>query len=491
VQRRETAALTAAAALALSFAPTLMRRRRREQLAVSVASAALGGLAGAASEILVMRLAERLEGGESAARAALAGAGALSVLAELPSDPHPGVSLVGQAARVSGICALIGAAAPARDAVPLDRPRTLVAVGLAGVAALAGWQQLERRSRPRRARLSEYPAERRLATASGIAADFEGSRFTGTATAAAQIGPGARDPIRVFVGVHAAPTVEERARIAVDELERLGAFERRRILVCSATLRGYVNPIPVAAEEHLSGGDVAAVVVQYHDKRTLLMPAKVPIAARTHRALLEELRRRVPPAGPEVCVYGESLGAWASQNVFRGGGVRALDEARVSRALWVGTPYFSRLPRLLARGELPSDARVGTIRTRELLAGEWDPRWRFLFLERRTDPVVLFSGLDLIWRRPDWLPKGRWTPGVTFVQLAFDLVAATNWTSTVPRALAHDYRLEGPLAVDLALGHHAERERVRELADRLVAEEVARGARLRALRRGDGYTPSH
>ena len=370
MQRRETAGLTAAAALALSFAPTLMRRGRREQLAVSVASAALGGLAGAATEILVLRLAERLEGGEGAARAALAGAGAVSVLAELPANPHPGVSLAGQAARVSGICALLGSVAPVREAVPLDRPRTLVAVGAAGVAALVGWQQLEKRSRPRRPRLTEYPAERRLATTAGIAADFEGSRFTGTATPADEIGPGAQDPIRVFVGLHAAPSVEERARLAVDALERLGAFSRRRILVCSPTLRGYVSPIPVAAEEHLSGGDVASVVVQYHDKRTLLMPAKVRIAARTHRALLEELRRRVPAGGPEVCVYGESLGAWASQNVFRRDGVRALDEVRVARALWIGTPYFSRLPRLLAKGEIPSDARVGTIRTKQLLAGE-------------------------------------------------------------------------------------------------------------------------
>ena len=437
MRRRENASLTAAAALALSFAPTLMRRRAREQLAVSVASAALGGLAGAASEVLVIRLAERLEGGEGAARAVLAGAGALSVLAELPSDPHPAVSLAGQAARVSGICALIGAVAPARDAVPLDRPRTLVAVGLAGVAALAGWQQLEKRSRPRRPRLAEYPAERRLATTSCVAGGFEGSRFTGTAVAADEIEaaasdrgvsdrgvsdrgvsdrgvsdrgapyPSAIDPIRVFVGVRAAESVEERAQIAVDQLERLGAFERGRILVCSATLRGYVNPIPIAAEEHFSRGNVASVVVQYHDRRTLLMPAKVPIAARTHRALLEELRRRMPrEGGPEVCVYGESLGAWASQNVFRGGGVQALDEAGVSRALWIGTPYFSRLPRLLAKGELPTDDRIGTIRTKELLAGAGDPAWRFVFLERRTDPVVLFSGLEQIWRRPDWLPPG-------------------------------------------------------------------------------------
>jgi uncharacterized membrane protein len=412
----------------------------------------------------------------------LAGAGVLSTLAELPRNPHPAVSLAGQIARVSGICALIGAVAPERETVPLDRPRTIAAVIGAGAAALVAWQQLERRSRPRRPRLTEYPADRRLTTVAGIAADFEGTRFLYTAVPGDEIGPDAQDPIRVFVGVHAAPTVEERARLAVDELERLGAFGRRRILVCSATLRGYVNPIPVATEEHLSRGDIASVVIQYHDKRTLLMPAKVPIAARTHRALLEELRRRLPVA-TEVCVYGESLGAWASQNVFRRDGVRALDEVRVRRALWVGTPYFSRLPRLLAKGDIPTDARVGTLRTDELLRGEGDDTWRFVFLERRTDPVVLFRGLDLIWRRPDWLPPGRWTPGVTFVQLAFDLVAATNWTATVPQALAHDYRLEGPLAVDLALGHAADRKHVAALADRLVAEEAARGARLRALRR--------
>jgi uncharacterized membrane protein len=491
VQRRETATLTAAAALALSFAPTLVRRRRRDQLVVSIASTALGGLAGAATEVLVMHLARRFDGNERTARTVIAGAGALSVGAELPRDPHPAVSLVGQVARVSGIAALLGAIAPARDPVPLDRPRTLAAVGVAGAAALVGWHQLERRSRPRRPLLAAYPAEHALPTTSVLEGGFEGSRFTGTTVPGAAIGDGARDPIRVFVGLRAAPTVEERARIAVDELERLGAFRRTRILVCSATLRGYVNPIAVAAEEHLAHGDVASVVVQYFDRRTVLMPAKVPIAARTHRALLEELRRRLPEDGPEVCVYGESLGAWASQNVFRAGGVRALDEVRVRRALWIGTPYFSRLPRLLGKGDVATDERVAMIHARELRAGEVDGDWRFVFLSRRTDPVVLFSGIDLIWRRPDWMPAGNWTPGVTFIQLVFDLLAATNWPGSSPQALAHDYRLECPLAVDLAFGHRAGRAIVARLADRLVAEEVERGARLRALKRGAGYTPGH
>ena len=52
------------------------------------------------------------------------------------------------------------------------------------------------------------------------------------------------------------------------------------------------------------------------------MPLKVGIAARTHRELLRQLVRHRGDA--EVMVYGESLGAWASQNVFRTGGTAAL-----------------------------------------------------------------------------------------------------------------------------------------------------------------------
>ena len=229
------------------------------------------------------------------------------------------------------------------------------------------------------------------------------------------------DPIRVFVGVNSAPTVEERAELAVRELARLGAFERSRIVVISATLRGYVNPIIPDAVEHFSGGDCACVVIQYYDKRTMLMPAKVPIAARTHRELLRQLVRHRGDA--EVMVYGESLGAWASQNVFRSGGTAALDALGVSRALWIGTPYFSLLRRDFERGKLPIDERVAMVRATDLV--EEDPpdaeRARFVFLHRMTDPVVLFPGLELFWRRPEWMPSSEWRPGITFVQTLIDL----------------------------------------------------------------------
>ena len=210
----------------------------------------------------------------------------------------------------------------------------------------------------------------------------------------------------MFAGVRSADTIEERCRLAVAELERLGALERSRILVCSATLRGYVSPMPVEAEEHLSGGDVACVVVQYFDRRTWLMPAKVPVAARTHRELLRALRERLAGVEdpPEVAIYGESLGAWASQNVFRVGGVRSLDAAGRGRALWIGTPFFSRLARRMEKGAVPTDERVGFVRAKELRRGGGDPPRAALRVPRRgTDPVTLFPGLELLWRRPEWL----------------------------------------------------------------------------------------
>ncbi|PTL55026.1 alpha/beta-hydrolase family protein [Paraconexibacter algicola] len=511
-ERRDTARIMAAVALAASFTPSLLRRRRRDQAAVTAGAVVLGAGAGAVTEVAVLRLAERL-GSESEARLAVAGIGAAATLAELPSSPSDLVAAVGTGARVAGIGALLGALAPVRERrEPVDR------VALAGAVALgaSGWWAWKRTDpRRQRPRMTAYPpvGGTFLPTVSGGAGsavpreglDFEGTRFLACAVPAADIralrpdGGPAVDPVRVFVGVGSAPTVQERARLAIDELERLGGLDRGRVVVWSATLRGFVNPVPLDAEEVLCRGDVASVCVQYWDRPTLAMPFKVPVARDTHRAVLAELAARLAdrPHRPEVVVYGESLGAWASQEVFKDGGVAALDAAGVDRALWAGTPFFSGLRRAFQKDRVPRDERVALVSTRELL--DADPAaaraLRFAFLDRRVDPVVLFSGFDVLWRRPEWLderlhedggPDGlRWVPGITFLQLVFDLLRATRWTSDLPQAAAHDYRVELPLAVNLALGHHLPPDAAQQLADRLIEREVARGARLRALRRGE------
>jgi uncharacterized membrane protein len=483
--RRDTARYMAALALAASFAPTLMRRARREQLAVSLGSAALGAAAGWAAESVVAQVARRQQGGEAVARLTVAGAGAAATLLRL-DRARPAVALAGTAARVAGIAAMIGWAAPQQRRVPgFD----FLPIGAAGALALAGKAlQADRRRRGRPP--LPHPCTSYLPTVSmgpdslvtGL--DFEGQRFCAGAMPGLPV-----DPVRVFVGMRSAPSVAARCDLAVAELERLGAFGRSRLVVCSATLRGYVNPVPVAAEELLSGGDVAHVVVQYFDRRTPWLWRKVPIARQTHRELLERLCHR---AGPELCLSGESLGAWASQDVFRAEGPDGLDRRGIARALWVGTPRLSPFGRRVRR-----DPRVRVLTTREVL--EADPEaaggWRFVLFERLTDPVVLFPGLELLWRRPPLRPRpegsspasppppGRWTPGVSFVQGLLDLVKATRWTADQPAAEGHDYRIELPLAVNLAFGHRRPRAEAQRIAQLVLETEARRAADVRQARR--------
>ncbi|MEA2169060.1 MAG: hypothetical protein QOF76_2360 [Solirubrobacteraceae bacterium] len=467
MQKRETARYMAALALAGSFAPSLMRRERREQIAVSLGSAGLGAAAGWAAESVVAQLARRLDGGETAARLAIAGAGAGATLLRLDRSSG-GLALVGTGARVAGMAALLGWVAPEKRRVSGFDP-----LPLAAACALAGGGAALNATRKRRGRKPlPYPCDAYLPTV-GLAPeglDFEGQRFIAGAT------PGlAMDPIRVFVGLHSAANVAQRCDLAVAELERLGAFDRTRLVVCSATLRGYVNPVPIAAEEVLSDGDVAHVVVQYFNGRTPWLWRKVPIAAQTHRELLERLERR---AAPELCVYGESLGAWSSQRVFAGEGVEGLDRRGIARALWVGTPYFSRFGRAVR-----DDPRVQIVRTKDVMEDRVEADGlRFVFLERVTDPVVLFPGFELLWRRPPWYPGGSWRPGISFLQGLLDLIKATAWTKDQPAPEGHDYRIELPLTVNLAFGHHRSRADAEAVAAQVLETEAARASAVRAAR---------
>jgi uncharacterized membrane protein len=495
--QRDTASVMAALGVALSFTPGLLARRRGDQVLVSLGSAAVGALTGAAVEATVGRAGRALPGGRATARIALAGTGALSAALRLPRHPVPAVAAIGTASAVAGGGALLGAVAPRR--------RRIGGVGLvaASAAALLGIRAVRARLQIRPPRLAVYPAARYLETVSGgedslaprSSLDYEGTRFL----AGAMEGLG-QDPVRVFVGVHSAPAPASRAELAASELERLGGFARSRVVVCSATLRGYVNPIATAAAEMLADGDIATVAVQYHDRRTLLMPLKVPIAAETHAETLSAMRRRIDAMErprPELVVYGESLGAWGSQEVFGEGGVDALRARGVDRALWVGTPWFSRFVRRARRGRIPVDDTMRFLDTHELVHA--DPpdagRIRYAFLWRSTDPVTLFSGFSLLWRRPAWLTGAgrarrgipadvRWIPGITFVQVAVDVIRSTNWTSAHPQSVAHDYRREVPLAVNLVFGLGADREQVEKVTTTVIERELDLAARVRAIRRG-------
>ena len=79
-------------------------------------------------------------------------------------------------------------------------------------------------------------------------------RFTGR--------PG-REPIRVYAGLESAPSARERAALAVQELDRTGAFDRAVIGVVTATGTGWVDENVTASLEYMYGGDTALVSMQY------------------------------------------------------------------------------------------------------------------------------------------------------------------------------------------------------------------------------------
>ena len=307
----------------------------------------------------------------------------------------------------------------------------------------------------------------------------------------------------MYVGLVTASSAEERARIAVVELDRLGAFERGRILAVCPAGPGFVNPVPIEAEEHMSRGDVASVAVQYSTKRAHRAKDERPLARATFRRLLELLRDRIrgieADRQPELLAYGESLGAWIGAELLGERGLATVRDLGVGRAALVGVPY--RGVQHLARakeqaGGLPEEVAVlAAAEELDRLPEERLRRIRYAVVMHPEDPVVYFSGRRLLWERPAWLPLGErrhprippgmwWMPGITWLQVLFDV---KNATGSSPRfaAAGHDYRPELPAVVRVAFGHMdvspEQLSRVAEQTVRSWSEQAAREADARVM----------
>jgi len=73
----------------------------------------------------------------------------------------------------------------------------------------------------------------------------------------------ALEPVRVYVGLRSADTPEVRAKLALEELKRVGGFERSVLIVVTPTGTGWVDPAAIDSVEHLHHGAVASVALQY------------------------------------------------------------------------------------------------------------------------------------------------------------------------------------------------------------------------------------
>lgn len=309
--------------------------------------------------------------------------------------------------------------------------------------------------------------------------------------------PARGTPVQVYVGLDNAPTPRARVDLALAELERTGALDRSLLVLVSPTGTGYVNYVATAALQYLALGDVATVTLQYSRRPSPLSLGMIRGAREQNRLLwlrvLQRLRDR-RGARPRVVLFGESLGAHTSQDVFLHWGTLGLDAMGIDRALWIGTPYGSKWMHQVTRGdrldvERESVAVVNDFAQLRDLAAERGTPPRFVLLSHDNDGVTRF-GPDLLWYPPDWLgpdrprpqkvdgsPRGippamRWRPVTTFFQ---SLVDMKNAQAPGPyRAWAHDYRADLPRFISEVYGLPASEEQLRRIEDTLEVRETVR-----------------
>lgn len=263
-------------------------------------------------------------------------------------------------------------------------------------------------------------------------------------------------PLRVYVGLRSRPTMRQRARLALEELERTGAFERSVLVVATPTGTGWIDPSGVDTLEYLHAGDTAIVALQYSylpSWLTIIVDPERPTEAA--RLLFNEVYghwKNLPKdSRPRLYLHGLSLGALGSE---LSADVLTIFEDPIDGAVWSGPPFPStQWASLTEARNVDSPSWRPEIRDSRMVRfygqsadgmddREWGPI-RNVYLQYASDPMVFFSP-DLLFEEPDWLKGERgpdvspylsWFPIVTSLQIAFDLPLATN----VPLGYGHNY----------------------------------------------------
>jgi uncharacterized membrane protein len=153
----------------------------------------------------------------------------------------------------------------------------------------------------------------------------------------------AMEPLRVYVGLNSAETVEQRAELALAELKRVSAFDRAVLVIATPTGTGWVDPSGMAPLEILYRGDVASVSVQYSYLPSWLSLLVEPdYGADTARAVFRvvyDYWRTLPKERrPRLYLFGLSLGA---RNSDLSADFLDVIADPYQGALWVGPPWDS------------------------------------------------------------------------------------------------------------------------------------------------------
>jgi uncharacterized membrane protein len=273
-------------------------------------------------------------------------------------------------------------------------------------------------------------------------------------------GDTALEPIRVYVGLKSANTVEERAQLLLEELIRTGAFDREVLVVATTTGTGFLEPNAMSALEYVHNGDVAVAGAQYSYLPSWISliadQDKVKTTSRTVFATIHAYVSTLPlDERPEMYLYGLSLGAYGVEAILTS--INIVNQP-IDGALMVGPPFVNHL-----WNELVANRDVGSSPSTPVYQGgrtvrfanegsalalkddedEWGET-RVVYLQNASDPVIFFSP-SLFLNQPDWLLDGQrsaeisdefhYARLITGWQVAMDLPAA----GSVPAGFGHMY----------------------------------------------------
>lgn len=271
-------------------------------------------------------------------------------------------------------------------------------------------------------------------------------------------GGGALEPIRAYVGLRSADTIQGQADLLLEELRRTGAFEREILVLTSTTGTGFINSRGIVPLEYLWNGDTAIAGVQYS-----YLPSWISLLADQQRvaqtskivfSTVHEYWMSLPEGErPRLYLYGLSLGSYGVESVLTSPDMlnEPIDGALMSGPTLVN-PMHQELIATRDEGSTPwqpviNDGRTVRFTSQENGLAYGDARWgptRVVYLQHGSDPVTWFHP-SLAFQPPAWLEPGQrppdvdqtmsWYPLVTMWQVLLDMPGA----GSVPEGFGHLY----------------------------------------------------
>jgi len=270
-------------------------------------------------------------------------------------------------------------------------------------------------------------------------------------------GAPAKEPIRVYVGLASADSLQKRVDLALAELDRTHAWSRAVIAIFTTTGTGWVDERAASPLEYMYNGNTAEVALQYsYLPSWISFLVDVQKAADAGRAMIQAVEKRLAAmpkdTRPKLFLFGESLGSYGTEAAFTNANQMI---AGVDGALLVGPVFRNHIHNELTNAREPGspfwrpvykNGRNVRFAVSPSDLSQPNSPWnnpRIVYLQNSSDPITYWN-LDLIWSRPEWLkdPRGPdvsshmfWIPVVTFWNTLGDMAFSTG----VPDGHGHSY----------------------------------------------------